>query len=201
MRARRFARVPTARLIAPSSARWRSLRVAAPVAVIVILAVLFFTTTVSGAFAWQSIAYWTRGTFGFSQKAQPNAELASLHDALTEHGITDPLAPAWLPDGYTLSNLTVNDLPGLLVFIAFFQNGDNNLTVQITSSPGDTSSSNYEKDDAPVTTYVRNGITHYFMTNDSRVKVVWTYENYECFISGDITENEARKMIDSIYDS
>jgi len=39
------------------------------------------------------------------------------------------------------------------------------------------------------------------MINDSQVVVSWTYDHYECGISGNITQYEAQKMIDSIYDS
>ena len=48
--------------------------------------------------------------------------------------------------------------------------------------------------------YERDGIEHYIMTNNRQINAVWTNKNYECSIGGDISEDELRKMIDSIYE-
>ena len=184
----------------PARGQHRLRHIMASAAAIVVLAVLFFAFTTPGALAWQSIANWTRENLSFGQKAQPNEELANLHDALTEHGISDPLAPTWLPSGYTLSNLTVNDDPILTNFIALFQNGDKTLTIQITSSPDGASNTDFEKDDGAVTPYIRNDIEHLIITNDEQVSVVWKFDNYDCNIFGDITKEEAIRMINSIYE-
>jgi hypothetical protein len=47
---------------------------------------------------------------------------------------------------------------------------------------------------------MRDGIEHYMMTHNGKVSVVWMNDNYECQIAGDITADEAKKMIDSVYE-
>jgi len=183
----------------PVRRRKRLLRIGITAVVIVILASVLFTSTAFGAYAWQSIVSWTRETFGFTERPKISAGLVALQDALDEHGVTDLLVPTWLPNGYSLSNLTVNDDPGLKSFIAFFQNGGKDLTIQITLSQ-DNSDVTFERSDSPVTTYIRNDIEHYIMKNDDQVSAVWENDNYICTISGDITSNDAIKMIDSIYE-
>jgi hypothetical protein len=42
------------------------------------------------------------------------------------------------------------------------------------------------------------GITYYLFENYETVRAVWLYDSYECDISGEVTIDEIKKMIDSI---
>ena len=46
--------------------------------------------------------------------------------------------------------------------------------------------------------YTRYGVDYYIMTNNRNTKVLWGIGNYECAISGDISVEEAKQMINSI---
>ena len=171
-------------------------------AAFIIISTLFFTTTTYGAYVWQIFSHWTGTTFRFSTvetQFQINDELVSLHDALAEHGITDFVAPTWLPDGFSLIELYDFDLFDEVFIVALFGNEDRYLTVQIRYFTGD-SFSVFEKDYGDPEIYRRNGINHYIMTNYGRISVIWAFDNFECHIFGDITESDATRMIDSIYE-
>ena len=171
-------------------------------AAFVIISTIFFTSTTYGTYAWQTFSHWTSETFGFSRgeaRFQINEELISLHEALAERGITDLVAPTWLPDGFSLIDLYVEDVFDEIFFLALFGYEDMNLLVQITYFKN-RSHSLFEKDYDDPEIYRRNDIDHYIMTNDGRVNVIWAFDNFECNIFGDITESDATRMIDSIYE-
>ena len=171
-------------------------------AVFVIISTIFLTSTTYGAYVWQTFSHWTGETFGFSRdeaRFQINEELISLHEALAEHGITDLVAPIWLPDGFSLIELHSVDLVDEIFIIALLGNEDRYLTVQIRYLTGHLFSV-FEKDYDEPKIYRRNEINHYIMTNYGRISVKWVFDNFECHIFGDITESDATRMIDSIYE-
>jgi len=177
-------------------------RVALIAAAFIIISTVFINTTAYGATVWQSIALWGRETFGFTETVVPNQldeRLQSLHDALTEHGVTELLVPTWIPEGFELIDLYVEELPGQTVFVSLFEDCEKALVVEIISSSFQTSSY-YEKSGGDVTVYRRNGIEHHIILNMERIVVAWQNKNYEGSISGDITSGEAEKIIDSIYE-
>lgn len=57
----------------------------------------------------------------------------------------------------------------------------------------------YQKDTELLEEYIVNGITHYITGNNSNLSAMWTNENVEGHIYGDLTLEEMRQMIDSIY--
>lgn len=57
-----------------------------------------------------------------------------------------------------------------------------------------------EKDSALDVSYVRTGIDHHIVVDQSFVKVAWSNGTFECHVTGSITEEEAREIIDSIYE-
>jgi len=168
----------------------------------IVISTVFINTTAYGATIWQSIALWGRETFGFTETVAPiriDERLQSLHDALSEHGITELLAPTWIPDSFELMDFSVAELPEQIIFTSYFENASGTLVIQITSL-NDLSVNTYEKSDGDLTVYRRNDIEHHIMINEDRTKVVWMNKNYECFFSGDFTSDEAGKIINSIYE-
>lgn len=57
-----------------------------------------------------------------------------------------------------------------------------------------------EKDSALDVSYVRTGIDHHIVVDQSFAKVAWSNGTFECHMTGNITEEEAREIIDSIYE-
>jgi len=188
----------------------RLMRVACVAAVVTVL--LLASTITASAFGfdlWGAVAKWTRDTFGFSNAATQETpdvhemndenEYDSLQNALDYYGITTQLAPTWFPDGYLLDSISVTETPLRTTFDASYVKNGERISVTIISliKP---STSTYEKDDGEVTVYTTNSIDYYIMTNLNRTNVVWTTENYECSFSGNFSLEEAKKIIDSIYE-
>ena len=59
--------------------------------------------------------------------------------------------------------------------------------------------SQYEKNDNDVTVEKISGIDHYFFQNASQYVCTWMIDGVECSISGNISQQELRKMVLSIY--
>ena len=86
-----------------------------------VVAVLFGLGSMAGSSRlWESVVHLTQGTLqivppGASQSGQTSAqppleelEFTSLQEALDAYGITEPLAPKWLPEGFEFAKVTVN---------------------------------------------------------------------------------------------
>jgi len=177
-------------------------RVALIAATFIVISTVFINTTAFGATIWKSIAKWGRETFWFSETVAPiqiDERLQNLHDALSEHGITELLAPTWIPQGFELMDFSVAELPEQVIFTSYFENASDTLVILITFLD-EFSDSIYEKSDGGVTVYSRNGVEHYIMINEKRTAVVWMNGKYECSMIGNIAEDEAKKIIDSIYE-
>lgn len=174
------------------------------VAAAFILVFAIFIDAVSfGGFYRRSTVQWGLELLSFSDNVadmQVNENLKDLHDALEAHHIKGPLAPTWIPDGYVQNNLSVIEMESRVTFSLHLKNGALSLVVQIISFD-DSASSIYESNvDEEVFQYARNGIKHIITTNKDKTGVYWVYKNYECFVIGDITEEDAIKIIDSVYE-
>ena len=55
-----------------------------------------------------------------------------------------------------------------------------------------------EQSDGLVEEYEVAGVTYYLFENYEFSRAVWLYDSYECDISGEVTIDELKKMIDSI---
>ena len=172
--------------------------VAAAIAVMVI----FFTSTAYGASTWQRFTNWTSRTIGFSRTpaiVQISYELAPLHEALEELGITESLVPTWIPERFTLDEVSVIEMPEMTIILAYFYYADSSLVFQIDTVDHDLITL-FEKDPGEPTIYSRDGINHYIISNYGRTTALWTTGHFDISFSGDISESEATRMIDSIYE-
>ena len=55
-----------------------------------------------------------------------------------------------------------------------------------------------EQSEGLVEEYEVTGITYYLFENYDNVKAVWITDSYECYISGNVTIQELKQMIESI---
>ena len=187
------------------SVRWLR-RITAAAAV---LAVVFLSTLAVDAFGidiWGTFAKWTKETFHFASGEQteidepnPDNELpyASLQEALAHHDENYQMVPAWVPSGYTLDEIFIEDTPLQKTYIAYYENGEKALKISVRS---DSSSfpEYIEKSDDFVAIYKIHGMEFYLFSNLIQTRAVWTDGSYECYISGDLTIEELKMMIDSI---
>lgn len=186
-----------------SHTRWlRSLSAAAAVLVIILLGTV--TAKAFGVDVWEAVITWTQETFhigGGKQTDEPgtNDRLAysSLQDALQQGKINDSLVPTWIPDGYELTDIRVEENPIQNVYNAIYHNGDRTLKITVRNHLN-ANPEYIEQSEDFVETYESKGITYHLFSNHNLVKSVWICGSFECYISGNLTIEELKLMIDSI---
>lgn len=195
----------------PTNKRIWALRVAS----IVLVASILFVSLSSEAAAksvWERIAKWTDSVFAFFSPDEPTQDveeyqfrtehpgLQEVYDAVAGLGITEPLVPMWIPEGYSLAYCRRIDAGKKATVVSVFQNGGKvmNFNVDIYSEgvPNE-----YQKDDTEEREFEHNGTRYHIIKNNEMWVIVWTMRNIECSISVDCQEDEVYKMIRSIYES
>ena len=110
--------------------------------------------------------------------------------------------PKWLPDGYAAGNLRISEQDFYTTIRSDFYKDTNSnelyIDYRIYSNPDQLAL--YEKDSEEVTEYVSGGIIHYIMSNLDSITIVWYNSNIEGSIMGNISLDEAKKIINSIYE-
>ena len=185
----------------------RMRRLVSTAAVIVLLIVgSSVTANAMGIDLWKVVVNWTQETFHFSgnQEAMPTApekdnhqEYTSLQEALNLHYITLPLVPTCLPHGYELLDIKVNVSPVQEVFLGIYHDNGKKLKVQIKKFI-DADPQQIEQSDALIEAYESDGIVYYIFADNQQLRAVWIVEKYECYISGELTIDEMKMIVDSI---
>ena len=188
--------------------RFRAARLIATVVVVTLACMV--TAQALGYNVFEVIARWTEETFRFTTPAQTETgaapsgdkEYKDLKEALDAFGITESVAPTWYPSEFEMSGIKVSPASGEVKFRVTYEAEEKFMAVTIRQfeSAKDASSITYEKDDSPVTPYECDGITHYLMSNNGQMRAAWTNQNMTCSISGDLSEDELKQMINSIYE-
>lgn len=124
--------------------------------------------------------------------------LQQLYDAVRELGITQPVVPTWLPEGYEFDELKTMVLPmGKRLAISF---ASENKVIRFLVKPHeDLSAYKYEKDDTNVIEYGIAGVTHYVIQNEGKWVAVWTVGGNEFSITTNSGEEFLYTILESIY--
>ena len=154
---------------------------------------------------------WTESVFEFfvpeDEATNPTVEqmfqtehpgLQQVYDQLSELGVTEPVVPTWLPEGFELTELEVIPVLGMEKIYAFFCSTDSSITLSYRMS-ADILPSKYEKEASGVEAYEPLDVCHLIIDNDENLMVTWTVDGVECAIITDIEKEEVYKLIDSIY--
>lgn len=183
-----------------AGSRWvRGLAAAA--AVLVILIAGSVTAKAFGFDIWKAVVQWTQETFHFGNggSSNPNSSLAygSLQEALEQGEITTPLAPTWLPDGYTLADIKVEQTPAKKRYAAIYKKGNKTLRITVQDYL-DGDAFYVEQSEGLLEEYKASDIIYYIFTDVNLMKASWVNGSYECSIFGDVTIEDLKMMIDSI---
>lgn len=179
--------------------RIRTLSATAAVLAIIILGSI--TAKAFGVNIWKTVAKWTQETFHFGEwgSSNPNSNLvyASLQEALEQGEVTTHLAPTWFPNGYKLVDIRVEQTPLRKTYVAKYKKGKQELTITLHDYlNGDPVY--VEQSEGLIEEYEVSGITYYLFSNYDNVKAVWIVDSYESYISGNVTIEELKQMINSI---
>ena len=174
------------------------------VATAAVLAILIAGSVTAEAFGfniWKAVVHWTQETFHFGDwgNSDPNSNLpySSLQEALEKGNVPTWLVPTDIPKGFDLAEVDVQKTPKKNTYKAKYISDENKLTITIQDHlDGDPVF--VEQSDGLVEEYEAYGITYYLFSNYGSNRVVWLCETYECDISGEVTIEELKEMIDSI---
>lgn len=189
-----------------SATRWMK-----RVAVVAIICVALTTAAVSAkAFApdfWEKVASWTKEIFRFESMGdgadgkepdiENNAEMDSLRDALAQYDVSEELAPKWIPSGYTCCDISVSQSPKSLRIISIYEQEGERLIIQIRKEFG-SPPFQIEKNEDLIEIYTVDGVDYYIFSNCETLQAAWVVSEFECIISGKITLEEMKRIIDSI---
>ena len=181
------------------------------IAVAAVVAIIIAFPFTARAFGWdgpyKAVARWTKGsTFFFSAPdytvptATPSENLLqyeTLQDALNQAGINYTSIPTRIPEGFSLIDITIDQTPRRKICIGYYKNGDKDFMIIVHSylpyNPG-----HIEISGDLLELYEVDGVEYYFFANNSRHFAAWVQGPYECSISGELTVEEIKMMIDSI---
>lgn len=201
------------------SRRWLRGLLAAAVLAAILLSVSVAGTAAGGYDLWGArLAWWTDEEMGITpgriecasrddiRIPEEPRDYAGIGEALEDCGLTLPLAPRWVPEGFEMDFMDIDELvPDTLIFYAHYARGDENLVVEVSvyiereDGGGDRDYGSFQKDRGDPTPYEAGGVTHLLTTNAGRPTALWTRGPAECVVSGDITMEELKQIIDSIY--
>lgn len=180
--------------------RWvRSLTAAA--AVLAILLAGSVTAKAFGFNVWKAVVQWTQETFHFGSwgntDVKSNLQFDSLQEALEEGNTSSWIVPTLIPEGFDLTDITVRQTPQKKTYKAIYINGEQSLIITIQDYLGN-SPIYVEQSEGLTEEYEVSGIVYHIFADVGLSKVKWIYGSYECSISGNITIEELKIMIDSI---
>lgn len=189
-------------------------RIAAAAAAL--LVALTATAYAMGYDLWSAVARWGKDTFTFISESAPteteNASISvptnsvkydSLQEALDAYGITTPLAPTEIPEGFELDEVVVveSSFNNTISFQTLYGRSDKYLSIYINMF-NDTSDINYsmwEKDDTYTGRFEVNGITHYLLQNNGNPMIVWQNGPFECHVWGNLSSEDLTNITKSVY--
>lgn len=205
-------------MTAPTSLRLRRIFKHGLAAVIAIVALLggMVVAQAAGIDVFGLLGRWTEETFSFVSNEQAEASIPNtfasiapehvsyyteMQRAAADCGIIEEIAPAWYPIGFDTSTPETmsTDISDSIISIFSHEDG-RNFSVCITHNKSSLHSASYtfEKDESSVEPYTHGGKTFYILSNIDSTTATWSNGNLLITISGNLTTDEVKTMIDSI---
>ncbi len=165
-------------------------------AVVAVMVIVTVSASAAGINIWGWVPVWNEGSFRYVLEDSVPRDIPI---ALKQNGVDELLFPTWLPDGFILYEQQVHFEEPLLIHAAYF-NKDRVVLIYIHSVPDRDKFLAVETDDESFTSYYTRDIEHKIYTNMGQIVCTWISGNYHVKVSGDITEEEMKKIIDSVYE-
>lgn len=180
--------------------------------ILIVCGLLLFTLpqeASAGSF-FDRITAWTESIFELfspsnSGKAQKeyvfrtdHPGLQELYDTVTELGVTVPVVPMWLDEGYELVDCKVINTPATKKVLAIFLKEEKEIVFELNIYSQNIARE-YHKNEPDIEAFESNGVFHNIFRNEGLWTVVWARDNIECSIVIDCQEDILNKILDSIY--
>ena len=129
--------------------------------------------------------------------ADDPSQYHSLKEALEAYDMAPECAPDWIPEDYCLYSVDVVDTELLVQCSASYESERGELLIRATKFPDNNWSGRSERNESG-TRYEKDGTTYYLVNNYEISKAGWEIGEISFVISGQITEQELKNIIDSI---
>lgn len=152
---------------------------------------------------WREETFVLRGQSG-GQMALDNVsegEYASAAEAVTAFGITEPVAPTWIPERFHIEYVHAKELGNAVNISArYIDDEGQKVLLKIYKSPDKGPSYVHSEHSEPESTpYEAGEVTFLLVNNNGQYRTTWEVGACTCSINGDLTEDELIQMIDSIF--
>ena len=184
---------------------------AAALVAMVCIVVMALPRTVGAESIFQVLFRWTSSVFEHvkpnNTESYPNEDnsfatdhpgLQQLYDKVTELGVTDPVVPMWLPEGFELVELKETPMrDGGCKVIAAFEMNDKHIFIfyKISSDIA----TKVEKEETDVEVFESGNIKHFVLENEGNLSVTWTIDGVECLMNTNLAKEDIYTIIKSIY--
>lgn len=184
----------------------RVLKIAALAAVLCLVLLAIPDASGSNSF-FDRVGTWKDSVLDFFKPTEVQQEyifqtdhpgLQKVYDEVVALGVTQPVVPTWIPDGYELKKFNTTNTPTKIRIYAVFEEGERAITICLNIH-GTDAPRKYEIDDPDATEVELAGIEHSIIGNDGALMAVWTKDNLECSLTVDCQEDAFYKILESIY--
>ncbi len=182
--------------------RW----IAAAAVLVILVSIPFTASALTWDEIWNAVASWAKNTFSFVSQGQtdptePSEQddrpYNSLQELLAQTNSETNIVPTWIPDRYSLVDITMDENPMRRTFGAIYTDANTMLKISVYSYLA-SDPEKIEVNEDLLEIYNAGGIEYYIFSNFDKLRAVWTNGSYECNISGNITVEEMKQMINSI---
>ena len=147
-----------------------------------------------GLWAW--VPGWNALAGRYEPVRREPGEWSTVPAALAELGITEPLYPARLPEGFVITESHVSEDP--LILMEQYARGSERFSLTITPTSGFRTAV-FQKEGDPVREYRSGSQIHYVFAADGSITAIRYTKNYAAAVSGNLSLTEMKGIIDSLY--
>lgn len=185
---------------------WLRRLIACAAAIILVLCIPLSAKAFGWEDVWNVVARWAKETFSFVngedvEVGEPSPDngdkYTSLPEVLSKNNIDLRLAPTWIPAGFVINKIEEDITPVQEIYRAYYVNDGKELMIRVQNYIS-TEFQKIEIEEEILDIYSVYGVKYYIFKNIDQIQVMWVNGKYECNISGDISVDQAKKMIDSI---
>lgn len=168
-------------------------RVLIAAAVVVVLTGAALAADSLGLWAWAP--RWNAAAGRYEPAAMEVSAEGPIPAALAELGITEPVYPSKLPEGFVITESHISEDP--LVLMEQYARGNERLSITVTPVKG-VKSAVYQKSGVAVRELCNGLKAHFVFENEETITAICFTKNYATFISGDLTLEAITEIILSI---
>ena len=171
-----------------------------------LLLVIVITANAAGVNPVQAVIRWADGVVQMYGNPSGVMELStateevpykSLEEALVAAEINPDTVPNWIQKDYSLKDIQIRENDKMVKYSAIYGSERGDLVIRVVLYADTKWVSISEREEGGYL-YQHNGIDRYVISNYDIAKAGWALDNIVYSISGQITEFELLKMIDSI---